>query len=62
MADLKDKITKADFEKFLRLQSSGKINMTDIVMASKYCGLSEEIYEEIIFNYIELKEKFESIN
>lgn len=51
-------ITKEEFEKFERLQKSSKINMTDIVNGSKLIRISEKKYEEILFNYTELKIKF----
>jgi hypothetical protein len=48
-------ITKEQFDKFLTLQNSGIINMTDIVMGSK---LIKEVYKEIMFNYSKLKKEF----
>lgn len=51
-------ITKQQFEKFVKLQQSGSINMTDIVTGSKLIRESEDVYEEILFNYTELKKKF----
>lgn len=45
-----------DFEKFLKVQKSGIINMTDIVNGSKLAGISESKYEDILFHYDEYKE------
>lgn len=53
-----DEITKIQFEKFIKLQKSGIINMTDIVRGSKLIKESEDVYETIMWNYEELKEQF----
>jgi len=45
-----------DFEKFLKVQKSGIINMTDIVNGSRLAGISESKYEDILFHYDEYKE------
>lgn len=45
-----------DFQKFLKVQKSGVINMTDIVRGSRLAGISEEKYTDIIFHYNEYKE------
>lgn len=44
-----------DFQKFCRIQKSGKINMIDIVRGAKLAGISEEKYEDILFNYDEYR-------
>jgi hypothetical protein len=51
-------ITKEQFDKFLTLQNSGIINMTDIVMGSKLIKETQEVYKEIMFNYSKLKKEF----
>ena len=40
-----------DFQRFLKVQRSGEINMTDIVTGSRLAGISETKYEDILFNY-----------
>lgn len=55
------KLTSEDvnnFKQFLSLQKSGKINMNDIVRASKLAGLSEEKYIDIMSRYEEYKDFF----
>ena len=42
-----------DFQRFLEVQRSGEINMTDIVTGSRLAGISETKYEDILFNYDE---------
>ena len=44
-----------DFQKFLKVQRSGVINMTDIVRGSRLAGISEAKYEDILFHYNEYK-------
>ena len=44
-----------DFQKFYRVQRSGRINMTDIVTGSILAGISEEKYEDILWHYDEYK-------
>ena len=44
-----------DFQKFLKVQRSGVINMTDIVRGSRLAGISEEKYTDILFNYADYK-------
>lgn len=44
-----------DFQKFYKVQCSGKINMTDIVTGSMLAGISEEKYEDILWHYDEYK-------
>ena len=56
--DVKKDTTKkelTDFQKFYKVQCSGKINMTDIVTGSILAGISEEKYEDILFHYDEYK-------
>lgn len=52
------KVTKEQFQKFVRLQNSGKINMIDIVRGAILIKESEEIYETILWNYTNLELKF----
>ena len=44
-----------DFQKFYKVQCSGKINMTDIVTGSFLAGISEQKYEDILWHYDEYK-------
>lgn len=56
--DVKKDITPkelTDFQKFYRVQRSGRINMTDIVTGSILAGISEEKYEDILWHYDEYK-------
>lgn len=41
------------FQKFVKVQRSGVINMTDIVTGSRLAGISEEKYEDIMWHYDE---------
>lgn len=59
---VKDKVKKdttkkelTDFQKFYKVQCSGRINMTDIVTGSILAGISEEKYEDILWHYDEYK-------
>lgn len=54
----KDKITKYQWKKYLRVQRSGIINMNDIRTGAFLIGESQEVYETIIFNYSYLREKY----
>ena len=51
--DFQEELT--DFQRFLRVQRSGVINMTDIVTGSRLAGISESKYEDIIWHYDEYK-------
>lgn len=51
-------ISKELFNKFLKLQRSGIINMTDIERGAKLIKCTEDQYETIIWNYTDLKNKF----
>ena len=51
-------ITKQQFDKFISLRNSGVINMTDIVRGARLIRESEDVYEEILFNFDELNNKF----
>ena len=56
--DVKKDITKkelTDFQKFFKVQCSGRINMTDIVTGSILAGISEQKYEDILWHYDEYK-------
>ena len=44
-----------DFQKFLNVQCSGKINMTNVFEGARLSGLSVEKYEDILFHYDEYK-------
>ena len=52
------KITKDTFLRFIKLQNSGIINMTDIVRGARYAHMSEDEYEEIMWNYDKYKSEF----
>jgi hypothetical protein len=51
-------ITKETFARFLKVQQSGMINMTDIVTGAKLARITEQEYEYILWNYSELRDKF----
>lgn len=51
-------ITKEKFLAFYSLQRSGIINMTDIVRGAKLSHLTEDEYEEIMWNYTTYKNKY----
>lgn len=51
-------ISKELFNKFLKLQRSGIMNMTDIERGAKLIKCTEDQYETIIWNYTDLKNKF----
>ena len=56
--DVKKDTTKkelTDFQKFYKVQCSGRINMTDIVTGSFFFFFSEEKYEDILWHYDEYK-------
>lgn len=55
-----ENITKLQFAKFVGLQKSGAINIMDIERGAKIINEPEEVYEEIMWNYSELKEKFKN--
>lgn len=46
-----NEVSKTDFVRFLGVQQSGVINMTDIVNGARLAHISEEKYEDIIWNY-----------
>ena len=54
----KDKITKYQWKKYLRVQRSGIINMNDIRTGAFLIGETQEVYETIIYNYSYLREKY----
>lgn len=41
------------FQKFVKVQRSGVINMTDIITGSRLAGISEEKYKDIMWHYSE---------
>ncbi len=49
------KITKVDFQAYLKVQSSGKTNMFDLRNVVKLSGLSREKILEIMTNYRKYK-------
>ena len=51
-------ITKEKFLAFVRLQHSGIINMTDIVRGAKLTHLTEDEYEEIMWNYTKYEDMY----
>jgi hypothetical protein len=51
-------ITKDKFLRFRKLQNSGVINMTDIVRGAQLAHITEDEYEEIMWNYSKYKEEF----
>lgn len=52
------KATKEQFLRFRKLQNSSEINMTDIVRGSRLTNLTEDIYEDIIWNYKKYLEQY----
>ena len=55
------KITKEDFQAYLKVQSSGKTNMFDLRNVVKLSGLSREKVLEIMTNYRKYKKRWEVI-
>lgn len=55
------KITKEDFQAYLKVQNSGKTNMFDLRNVVKLSGLSREKILEIMTNYREYKKRWEVI-
>lgn len=53
-----ENITKEEFQRFLAVRNSGRINMTDIVTGSILAQLSESKYETILWNFNELSNKY----
>jgi len=53
----KIKITKAQFEAYVRVQKSGVTNMFDIRNVTALTGLDKNQCMEIMSNYSELEEK-----
>ena len=53
------KITKEDFQAYLKVQNSGKINMFDLRNVVKLSGLSREKILEIMTNYRKYKKRWE---
>lgn len=51
-------ITKEKFQAFVKLRNSGIINMTDIVRGARLSRLSEDDYEDIMWNYGKYKKRF----
>ena len=54
----KNKITKYQWKKYLRVQRSGIINMLDIHKGAFLISESEEVYKTIIQNYEYLQQKY----
>lgn len=55
IARVEEQKSLTDFQKFLKVQNSGRINMTDIVTGSMLADISEEKYEDILWHYDEYK-------
>jgi len=53
------KITREDFQAYLKVQNSGKINMFDLRNVVKLSGLSREKILEIMTNYRKYKKRWE---
>lgn len=53
-----DIITKELFDKYLKLQRSGIMNMTDIERGARILRCTHDEYETILWNYTTLKNKF----
>jgi hypothetical protein len=53
-----DTITKELFDKYLKLQRSGIMNMTDIEQGARILRCTQDEYETIFWNYTALKNKF----
>ena len=51
------KITKEDFQAYLKVQNSGKTNMFDLRNVVKLSGLTREAILEIMTNYRKYKKK-----
>lgn len=51
----KETKTLTDFKKYVQLQNSGKINMTDTTSVAAITGLSLEKVEDIMWHYSEYK-------
>ena len=56
------KITKEDFQAYLKAQNSGKTNMFDLRNVMKLSGLSREKILEIMTNYRIYKKRWEVVN
>ena len=54
----KDKITKYQWKKYLRVQISGIINMNDKRKGAFLMGETLEVYETIVNNYSYLRDKY----
>lgn len=51
-------ITKVQFNKFVKLQNSGIINMNEVARGSFLIKESHDVYKNIILNYAKLKKKY----
>lgn len=64
MADIKtvdvDSITKEQFDRYLRLQSMGTINMLDICRGAMLICEPIEVYQTMVWNFSKLYNKFYS--
>ena len=54
----KDMVSKESFDKYIKVQMSGKTNMLDTKAVGKLSGLQREIIIDIIKNYEYLTKKF----
>lgn len=50
--------SKAEFERFKKVQESGKINMVDMQRGAYLAHLSLEEYKDIFYNYKQYIEKY----
>jgi len=55
------KVSKEDFQAYLKVQNSGKTNMFDLRTVVKLSGLSREKILEIMTNYRKYKKRWEEI-
>ena len=53
-------ITKEQFKAYVRVQMSGVTNMWDVRTVGRLSGLTKETIIQIMKNYSELKQKFET--
>ena len=55
------KITKEDFEAYVRIQRSGAVDMSNIILISKLSGLSKDKVRNIANRYREVSRRFKFI-
>jgi len=54
---MKIKVTKEEFDRFVRVQESGRVNMMDPVVQD-LADISKEVHMAIMGNYDELEEEY----